>query len=166
MSMMVTVHRINPEEVVTSDLGTGAVVPSNWFMLKWVEPIASQHITVKELAPIVLAAAIWGRRWEGQTVLVMCDNKAVVNIVNQVSSSNREAMHLIRCCQPNELFNSHLKGVDDALSRNRLDHCFMSFPQAEPTPLPEALLDLLILEKPDWTSRRWTEPWTAIYRTA
>lgn len=71
--------------------------------LKWVEPIASLHITVKELAPIVVAAAVWGINWRGKTILVECDNSAVVSIINRGTLTEaqrrtmQEAMHLI-CC--------------------------------------------------------------------
>ena len=141
-------------------------------MLEWVEPIASQHITVKELAPIVLAAAMWGPEWRGKTILALCDNSAVVAIVNKGSSTNREAMQLMRCLAflvakfDLFLFASHLRGVEnslaDALSRNNCQKFFASFPQADPvpSPIPEAWLDLLILGKPDWNSRHWTELWS------
>lgn len=182
VSMMATVNRANPDAVLTSDAsgnwGCGAYCGPKWFMLKWVEPIASLHITVQELAPIVLAAAVWGAEWKGKTILALCDNSAVVSILNKGSSKNQEAMHLMRClaflaakfefC----LFSTHLRGVEnslaDALSRNNLKQFLSSYPQANPvqTPLPEALLDLLILSKPDWTSKNWTELWTDTFKTA
>ena len=39
-------------------------------------------ITIKELVPVVLAAAVWGKEWVGQTVQAHCDNAAVVEILN------------------------------------------------------------------------------------
>ena len=39
--------------------------------------VTHQPITLKELVPIVLAAAIWGKQWNGKTVLAQCDNAAV-----------------------------------------------------------------------------------------
>ncbi len=38
-------------------------------MLPWVARMQETHITVKELAPIVLAAAVWGHNWHGKVVL-------------------------------------------------------------------------------------------------
>lgn len=124
---------------------------------------------------IVLAAAVWGAKWRGKTVLALCDNAAVVSIVNQGASRNPEAMHLMHCLAflaakfEFFLFSTHLRGVDnslaDSLSRNNRDHFLAAFPQANPvpTPLSAELLDLLILSKPDWNAKRWTELWTTIF---
>ena len=78
--MMSVVKRSNPAVTLTSDAsgswGCGAFSDNDWFMLQWNGPVASFHITIKELAPIVLAAAIWGKKWRGKTVKVQCDNMA------------------------------------------------------------------------------------------
>ncbi len=55
------------------------------------------NITSKEFIPIVLAVAIWGHQWTGKIVLAVCDNEAVVSIVNSGTSKDKEAMHLHRC---------------------------------------------------------------------
>ena len=58
---------------------------------------------------------------------------------------------------------THIKGTDntlaDALSRDNLIAFRSLHPQAEerPTALPAAMLDLILLREPDWTSRNWTE---------
>ena len=54
------------------------------------------HITVKELVPLVVAAALWGHNWQGQTVLCHSDNAAVVFIINTGRSKDQLAMHLMR----------------------------------------------------------------------
>ena len=64
-----------------------------WFMLPWSGPITECHITVKELVPIVLATALWGKERQDQLVQVWCDNSAVVNIVNHGSSREKQSMH-------------------------------------------------------------------------
>ena len=66
--------------------GMGAFSGTQWFMLPWVGPIKDLHITVKELAPIVVAAMVWGINWQGRTILARCDYVAVVGIVNSGSS--------------------------------------------------------------------------------
>ncbi len=38
-------------------------------------------IMVKELVPIVVAAAVWGARWSGHAVLAQSDNMAVVEVL-------------------------------------------------------------------------------------
>ena len=89
------------EVTVTSDAsgswGCGAFSEREWFQLRWPETSRELHITVKELAPIVLAAAVWGREWKGKCVMSYCDNAAVVAIINKGDSKEPEAMHLVRC---------------------------------------------------------------------
>ena len=55
------------------------------------------RITIKELIPVVLAVAIWGRQWCGKTVQIRCDNAAVVAILNSGDSRDPDALHLRRC---------------------------------------------------------------------
>ena len=66
-------------------------------MLPWAGPTRELHIAVKELAPIVVAAVIWGPKWKGKAILARCDKTAVVAIVNSGISKNPQAMNLIRC---------------------------------------------------------------------
>ena len=141
----------------------------------WSHRAPQAHITVQELIPIVIAAALWGRRWSGQTVQVWCDNEAAVSIINTGTSMDLEALHLMRCLAfisakfQFYLFATHVQGkrnvIADALSRNKM-HLFRSlYPQAHmlPTEIPEALLDLLIIRKPDWRSPIWTTLWNSIF---
>ena len=51
----------------------------------------------KELQPVVLEVAVWGSSWQGCTVQCLCDNTAVVAIVNSGRSKMDWAMHLMRC---------------------------------------------------------------------
>ena len=181
VSMMHLPNMASPGVVLTSDAsgncGCGAYSGPHWFMLPWTGSIADYHITVKELIPIVIAGAMWGCRWRGSTVLAQCDNMAVVHIVNHGSSKNQDAMHLARCLAfitakfDFHVVASHIKGAHnvraDALSRDNLSLFRSLHPQAkqEGAPVPQSLLDLLILSKPDWTSKRWTELWTATFKT-
>ena len=152
-AMMWHVDWTRPEVVLTSDAsggwGCGAWWGNRWFQLQWLGlgESASYGITAKELLPIVVAVASWGKAWQGKAVLARCDNMAVVAIVNNGSSKEAEAMHLRRCLSFLEakwaihLWAEHVRGVDnevaDLLSRNRLDHAFCLHPQMERR--PEAL---------------------------
>ena len=85
-------------------------------------------------------------------------------------------MHLARCLAfitarfDLHMQASHIKGIDnilaDALSRDNLSlfHSLHLQADKDATPIPEPLLDLLILSKPDWTSRHWTGLWNSIFR--
>jgi len=158
--------------------GCGAFSEQSWLKVQWPEAIQQAHITVKEMVPIVLAAAVWGGRWSGKTVVARCDNSAVVDTLNKGCCRDPDVMHLVRCLAflrarvQFTLTATHIEGtrnvLADALSRDKLDLFLSHFPQAnpDPTPLPQELLDLTIILKPDWTSPCWTELWTSIFAEA
>lgn len=62
-------------------------------------PPHSDHlsIAVKELIPIVMAAAIWGDGWRGQIIGFTSDNEAVVAGLNSAYSKSPIMAHLLRC---------------------------------------------------------------------
>ncbi len=155
--------------------GCGAYWDTKWFMFKWSGPVAECHIMTKELVLIVMATALWGEEWWGQTVQVWCDNAVVGSIVNHGSTWDKQAMHLTRFLAFTmakfelQLEAAHIRGANnanaDALSRNNGSHFRHLHPQAnkEPTAIPEALLDLLIVTKPDWMSQHCSDLWTSIF---
>ena len=179
ISMLTEVRHNSPEATITSDAsglwGCGAYCGAQWFQLQWSHSTMQFHITIKELIPVVLALAIWGRQWCGKTVQIRCDNAAVVAILNSGDSRDPDAMHLRRCLAfitakfNINLFASHVKGKDnglaDALSRNKAAIFFSANPQASlhPSPIPAELLDLLILQRPDWRSPNWTNLWSVTF---
>ena len=151
--------------------GCGAYWGQEWFQLKWSGMLSEAHISVKELTPVVLAVALWGRRWSHGGVRVLSDNTATVAAINNQTSRIDQSAHLLRCLA---FFSAHFQCVisaeylpgrhntlADALSRNNLQLFRSLSPQAHqsPTPIPAALLHLLIVEQPDWTSRSWTKLW-------
>ena len=143
--------------------------------MQYPSTIQDTHITLKELLPILLAAAVWGRYWHGLTVQVRCDNSAVVAILNWGNSQDLDVMHLVRCLPfikakyQFSLFAAPIPGINndlaDALSRNKLPYFFCRHQQAarDPTPIPQELLDLTVISKPDWTSAQWTKVWSTTF---
>ena len=143
------------------------------FQLKWAGHITTSHIAVKEM---VIAAVVWGPQWKGKTVMAQCDNSAVVTIINNGFSHDQDIMHLMRCLAfivakfEFNIWAQHIKGVDNtrvnALSRNDLPLFISLHSQASqlPTTIPAALLELLIVSRPNWTSQHWTELWTTIFK--
>ena len=179
-SMVLAVIKSPPVAVVTSDAsgnwGCGAFSSHGaWFQLVWPESWLQLHITVKELLPVVTSIAIWGKLWPGKTIhcRCTCDNAAVVAIVRSGSSKDNFVMELIRnlffvLAEFNVLLTiDHVPGVEngaaDALSRNNCDSFRLQVPSARacPTPIPEELVQLLVHQRPDWTSRSWTTLWQA-----
>ena len=142
--------------------------------MKRPESMPQHHITVKELFPIVIAAAVWGHAWQRTHIQVRSDNSAVVAIINGGYSRDAEVMHLMRCLHflaarhSCRISAEHIKGVlneaADALSRDSLSTFQALQPAASrtPTPIPHQLLDLLIGNKPDWLSTNWTHLFDSI----
>ncbi len=155
--------------------GCGACWSNHWFRMQWQEETQESHITYKELVPIVLAVTVWGRQWRNATIQVLCDNEAVVAIVNQGTARDKECMHLLRCLAflkarfNIEIVSTHIAGktntLADALSRNAMSRFRMLHVQADPTPteIPAAVIDVLLVRKPDWTSQGWAEQWSSTF---
>ena len=88
VAMMWCMDRAKPGTVVTTDVsgawGCGAWWESQWLQLRWdgLGETARYGVTAKEMLPIVVDMAVWGKAWQGQSVLARCDNMAVVAIEN------------------------------------------------------------------------------------
>ncbi len=52
-------------------------------------------IAFKELLPIVVAAAVWGHRWQGMYILCNSDNTAAVAQVNTLHARDSPTAHLL-----------------------------------------------------------------------
>ena len=169
---MSSVCRTQPMTTVTSDAsgGWGCVAFSSdgqWFQCRWPGSWDSVHITVKELLPIVVAIALWGHEWQGRTIRCRSDNAAVVSIINSGRSKDQLAMHLMRslffftaqrgCILQAVHVEGRLNIAADALSRGNLALFHHQVPDAcqNPTPIPKELVQLLLVQRPDWTSENW-----------
>ena len=171
-------HSTSPSAVLWTDasgsFGCGAICPAlfKWIQLGWdglkLSPIEGvDSISWMELLPIVLACAVWGRSWQGQRVMVYCDNMGAVAIANLGYSKAPRIMHLLRCLffiralYQLSVHVVHIEGNAntwaDAISRNYSvlidSQVFKS--SYHQTPLPEDLISLLVMEQPDWTSDHW-----------
>ena len=147
--------------------GCGAFCHPQWLQLQWPESWHDYSITIKELLPIVLAVAIWGRKWSRKHIMCRCDNMAVVNILYSRTSKDNTVMHLVRSLHfflahwDIKLTTSHIAGksniLADALSRNLMQVFCNQAPSAhkEGTTIPLLLQELLITERPDWCSEVW-----------
>ena len=151
--------------------GCGAFVEGSfrWFQLQWPPAWNSVSIAVKELLPVVAAAAIWGASWEGSRVLFLSDNMAVVQALSSRSAKDSLMVHLLRCLF---FFEAHFRfeygsrhvpgrvnSAADALSRNQVKAFLTLCPQApsSPDPLPAPLVELLFDHSLSWTCKRWAE---------
>ena len=182
VSILAPVNRENPDGLVVSDAsgqwGCGAFHGQEWFQLQWDHSILSMHITIKELLPVMIAAAVWGKTWSGKTIMALSDNAATVQIITQHHSKDPTAMHLVRCLTLIECHHDfsivskhipgHLNTLADALSRDNLPYFLSHCPQASATPttIPLSLVQALIISRPDWTSVDWPSLLKSISNTA
>jgi hypothetical protein len=169
-----------PGRMLTSDTsgswGCGVFQGSQWFQLQWNPNLLSKSIAVKEMLPILIAAAIWGKMWKGKLIICYCDNQSVVAVIKARYSRDDELMHLLRslfffeACFGFQVQARHVPGVHngvaDALSRNKLPLFFLKAHSAEksPTPIPVELLQLLQEVQTDWTSSSWRNTFSSILR--
>jgi hypothetical protein len=72
------------------------VFGSLWFAKAWPSHLQHYQIAVKELFPIVLALEIWGDILKNGKLLFLCDNQAVVEVINKQSCKDKSIMKLIR----------------------------------------------------------------------
>ena len=149
-----------PDMFIASDAagaaGFGAVWQNAWFAESWPLGLISASITVLELFPIVVAAHLWGYCWTRRSVQFLCDNSAVVDIINTGSSRDRASMHLMRrltlaACRHHFSFSArhvpgHSNAAADALSRFRFQEFHRLRPTADPLPttLPPSLIPSLL----------------------
>ena len=59
--------------------------------------MAGMDISVKELVPIVVTAALWGSRWRRSDVWFNCDNMTVVSMLKKRSAKGEVAHHFLHC---------------------------------------------------------------------
>ena len=124
--------------------GCGAWSLLHWLQTLWQGKLQGASIALKELVPVVLAAAVWDHHWTGSHVMRHSDNSVVLAQVNRVHAQDPLAAHLLHClaffqAQTDfRLWAVHVSGclntgVDD-LSRNRSAAFQSHFPLASPVP--------------------------------
>ena len=81
------------------NLGFGGVFAKDYIWGQWEPGFIRKYdpsITYLELYALTVAILSWSDRIRNVRVIIFCDNQAVVNIVNSLSSKCANCMHLIR----------------------------------------------------------------------
>ena len=90
-----------PHEFIESDAsgswGGAAIWGFLCFHFRWSNSWKNTNIAAKELLPILLAVAIWGKEWMSQSVRCWSDNAALAAVVNTGWCGDRHLMHLMQC---------------------------------------------------------------------
>ena len=170
-------HQVVMSTDASGNWGSGAVWDNHWIQCAWEGDWLGVCIAAKELLPIVIACAVWGRQWRNGVVLNRFDNMSVVLLWESKKSRHPLIMHLLRCIHficayfEFELHIWHIRGVEnvcaDAVSRNLLQVLNREAPGMDQSPVqvPPALWQLLVIVRPDWLSPRWNQLWLTFLRT-
>ena len=149
-----------------------------WFQLPWDAQSQSLSIAEKELIPIILACAMWGKSWCGHRVICHCDNQVVVACLRSRTSKVKGIMHLLRClvfvearhrCSLHPTYiNTKLNHLADDLSRGNSASFLSKVPgmDLQPTPVLQPLQSLLLDPQADWTSPRWSHLFNSTFAMA
>ena len=69
---------------------------SHWFQLEWPTQLEDLPTATKELFPVVISAAPFGKLWSNHLVEFKVDNMAVVQVIQAKYCKDSHLMHLIR----------------------------------------------------------------------
>ena len=78
-------------------MGCGASWNLHWLQMAWDAQSLPLSISVKEMLPIILAAAVWGGQWRGRQATCYCDNQAVVAVLSSRACREDHLMLMLRC---------------------------------------------------------------------
>ena len=173
VSLLWNHRRRHPDTQVWSDAsgswGCGVLSQTGeWFQHQWLPQSENLSIAAKKLVPIVLAAAVWGCKWQRMIIGFNSDNEAVVAGLNSAYSRDPIIAHLLRClCLYAAVYTfwfcvAHIPGrqnaAADALSRNQMSR-FFALPSQdsvkEAAPVIQGLPGLLYLHQETWMSPAW-----------
>ena len=123
----------------------------------WIKQGRLQDITLLEYFPILVAIYIWGEKLSNRKVLLHCDNKAVVQVINKQTTKSLDIMVLVRaltlkCLKLNIVLRAeHIPGcknvIADSLSRLQITRFRQLAPEADdcPASIPSLLWNIFNL---------------------
>ncbi len=79
-----------------SKKGFGATFGANWIQCRYTGSWPERDITVLELYPFYVMIALFGDRIRNSNIMFLCDNMAIVQIINKQSSKHGFIMSIVR----------------------------------------------------------------------
>ena len=130
---MLIADEIDMYSDASGKIGMGALCGSSWMYQLWDPVFISKYkpsIEYLELYGVTAAVLTWIHRFRNKRIILFCDNKSVVDMINITSTSCKNCMVLIRLIvlkgliENVRIFARHVAGTDnglaDSLSRNRI----------------------------------------------
>ena len=115
-------------------IGFGALCGTDWMYNTWDEKLIKKYrpsIEYLELFGVTAGVLTWIHRFKNRRIILFCDNKSVVDMINLTTTSCKNCMVLVRVIvlkgliENVRIFARHIKGTNntlaDNLSRNRMD---------------------------------------------
>lgn len=150
-------HDVGFATDASSTIGCGGVYGTHWFAHRWSSDVLRlpfQHSSAFfEIIPIVIAASLWGHEWSRKRILLLCDNQAIVSVINKGRSKSSFIMPFVRrltllSMQHHFLLrasyiSSNQNGPADALSRFQMARFRRLMPAADPLPCVVPPIDQL-----------------------
>ena len=137
-------------------LGFGAYCGPEWTFGQWDEnfcAMAQPSIKYLELFAVTVAVINWLRLFENRRIILFCDNQAVVNMINNLSSTFKNCMVLVRMIVLESLarnarvfaryVNTKENGKADALSRLQFHRFWKLAKDDNMNPLPTKIPDCM-----------------------
>ena len=119
----------------SGSFGCGAFdLKRGWFQFQWPNGWADKSIASKEMIPIIVAAALWGKSWSGKHICFHSDNMAVVAVLTKRSAKDDHLLGLLRCLffyAPYYKFHYsalHIPGIHNMQQMYYHAQLLMSFP--------------------------------------
>ena len=115
-----------PDQLCATDaclVGAGGTFADSCFHCEFPDFIRKEnlHINNLELLTIVVAVKLWGHLWKGKKLVLNCDNKSSVIVLNSGSSRDSFAQSCLReICFFAAIHLFQIKGVFISGSENRI----------------------------------------------
>ena len=80
--------------------GGGAFCQNDWVFTDWSSDrphIANEHINIKELAAVLVAAERWAPCWAGHRINICTDNTVTAAAINNSTTSNNSGLQILKC---------------------------------------------------------------------
>lgn len=138
-------------------VGFGGFFQGQWFASQWPPSFYSLEASsaLFEIYPITVACHVWGHNWKHKRISVLCDNQAVVDIINRGRSSSKDIMPFMRSITWSSISHNfiitahhvpgHLNTSADSLSRFKFQTFRSICPEASSVPVQIPPLKVIAL---------------------
>ena len=135
-SKILVADEIDMYSDASGKIGFGAICGESWISQAWPEGFIAKYkpsIEYLELYAVAVAVLSWIHLFKNRRIILFCDNKSVVDMVNLTTTSCKNCMVLIRVIvlkgliENVRIFARHVKGVNNGLADSLSREKFLEF---------------------------------------